>query len=194
MEIHERGFWESPLYEGHGTDAKLADALYDWYSSIAVMLDGISIIDVGCGNGYYTKLLNRHSRIICRGYDGNPHTAQVENCGVFDFTTDASPYLDPFDFVLCLEVGEHIPAKYEDVFIQNLHTLNRYGMILSWAVPGQGGDGHVNCRSNEYIREKICNLGYKYDVNNTNWFRSCASPYPKTGYWFKNTLMVFTKI
>jgi len=85
-------------------------------------------------------------------------------------------------------VGEQIPKIYEDVFIDNLHRNNKYGMILSWAIQGQGGDGHINEQSNEYIKSKICNLGYTNDIEMENHLRSVS-----TLWWCKNTIMVFRK-
>ena len=49
------------------------------------------------------------------------------------------------DWVLSLEVGEHVPSNYEQaMLIRNLHHHNRKGVILSWSVIGQGGHSHVN--------------------------------------------------
>ena len=70
----------------------------------------------------------------------------------------------PFSWVMSLEVGEHLPKKFEDIFINNLHNNNEKGIVLSWAVKGQGGDGHFNEQNNDYIKSKICNLGYINDI------------------------------
>jgi hypothetical protein len=51
------------------------------------------------------------------------------------------------DWVMSLEVGEHIDAKYESTFVDNLHRANRKGIILSWGLVGQGGHSHVNLES-----------------------------------------------
>jgi hypothetical protein len=60
---------------------------------------------------------------------------------------------------------------------------------MSWALEGQGGLGHFNERSNEYIKSKIMALGYTNDVDAENVLREASSL-----WWFKNTLMVFRKI
>ena len=36
------------------------------------------------------------------------------------------------DWVLSLEVGEHVPSRYEDMYLRNLHAHNCKGIILSW--------------------------------------------------------------
>ncbi len=91
---------------------------------------------------------------------------------------------------MSLEVGEHLPKKFEDIFINNLHNNNENGMVLSWALVGQPGDGHINCQNNDYIKSKICKLGYINDIESENKLRNAAS----RCYWFKNTIMVFRKI
>jgi len=50
-----------------------------------------------------------------------------------------------------LEVAEHIPKHLEERFTQTVHRHVKIGgyLMLSWAVEGQGGLGHVNCRNNE---------------------------------------------
>ena len=47
--------------------------------------------------------------------------------------------VEPADWVLCLEVAEHIPLEHEDTLINNLHQHNRIGIVVSWAQKGQGG-------------------------------------------------------
>ena len=90
---------------------------------------------------------------------------------------------------MSLEVGEHLPQQFEDIFIHNLHNNNKYGILLSWAIKGQGGYGHCNEQDNDYIKSKICELGYTNDFESENKLRNDSSL-----YWFKNTIMVFRKI
>lgn len=191
MKINPRGYWENKTDEGHGVDPSLAEGIVQYLKKYSNELL-ISVLDIGCGNGYYTKYLkDRH--IYCKGYDGNPFTKQITDglCEVADFTI--YQYLGYWSWVLSLEVGEHIDKEYEHIFINNLVRHAREGVIVSWAIPGQGGDGHVNCQDNDYIRDKICYYGFKFDVNGTQFIRNSASLYPKTGYWFKDTLMVFRR-
>ena len=60
------------------------------------------------------------------------------------------------------------------------------GVILSWALPGQAGHGHVNCQPNEWVISKMDALGYDYDAERAKAGRDVAQ-LP----WFKNTFMVF---
>merc|ERR1712070_1076588 len=64
------------------------------------------------------------------------------------------------DWVLCLEVGEHIPQKHEDVLLHNVLDTARKGVIISWS--NGGGNGHVNRRPNEYVIEEVERRGFEH--------------------------------
>lgn len=188
MRINRRGYWENNSAIGHEIDLGLAYGLVDFFKGESAK----SILDIGCGLGSYTAILNIE---VCptKGIDGNPNTPQLTNglCSVEDVSKDLD--LGKFDWVLSLEVGEHIPVKYQTTFIGNLDRHNTSGVVLSWAVEGQGGDGHVNCRNNDYIIGLFEDMGYRYDPISTFWLRDKAHTYPKPCYWFKDTLMVFRR-
>lgn len=198
MRINEHGFWENETAEGHEHDEGLANALAEFFIKEKGDKRITNVMDIGCGDGYYTKFLNDYKSftIICHGFDGNPNTVQLAgpNSFVMDFSKPTLLSEDhKYDWVLCLEVGEHIPAEYEDVFIKNIDKHNRYGVVLSWAVPGQGGDGHINCRPNAEIMHKMKDMGYYLDVVETPKLRKACAEYPKPCYWFRDTLMVFRR-
>ena len=104
--------------------------------------------------------------------------------------TDLNWSIEPVDFLLCLEVCEHVPKEYEQNLIHNIdkHISENGLLVLSWAIPGQGGLGHVNCQTNDYCIKLFNNLGYTYLQNDSNYLRKYASV-----HWFKNTIMVFKK-
>jgi hypothetical protein len=182
--IHERGYWlVKEDYYTHNCDSPLCDAI------IALFKDKISnAIDVGCGDGAYTKKFI-DAGVNCMGYDGSPLTPQNSSglCKVVDFSTPVN--LGKYDLVLSLEVGEHIPVKYEQNFINNLTNLSRKYIVLSWAVDGQPGIGHFNCRNNDYVITEITKRGFSLVTEDTALLRE-ASTFP----WFANTLMVFIKL
>ncbi len=149
------------------------------------------VADVGCGLGSYCKFFAQTGWRNVVGYEGTPGIAKiafydpiVELDLASPLATDGYPMSD---IVLCLEVGEHIPARCEDIFIDNLTYLVLETLILSWAVPGQGGVGHVNERDNEYIIKKVEQRSSMcYDEKRSSALRAAA-----TLPWFKNTIMVF---
>jgi cyclopropane fatty-acyl-phospholipid synthase-like methyltransferase len=186
MSIHTNGYWQGlEAVSQHVYDASLGNSLVAFFKTDDVN----SLVDFGCGMGDYVKNFQANN-INAKGFDGNPNTPELTNglCQVLDLSM-AKQFEEPFDWVLSLEVGEHLPRQFEDIFINNLHHNNKNGIVLSWAVQGQGGHGHFNEQNNDYIKSKICELGYLNDVKSENKLRKDS-----TLYWFKNTIMVFRKI
>jgi glycosyltransferase involved in cell wall biosynthesis len=179
-QISNKGFWLTDDESGHCFDKPLAEQLKDLFKHH-------NVIDLGCGPGYYTKYFLDHG-ITCEGWDGNPNTPDISKglCKVADLTQHQS--FEKKNWVLSLEVGEHIPKEHEDIFIQNLINHATEGIVLSWAVPNQPGDGHVNCQSNEYIISLLEKHGYILDVATTIGMREVAEL-----WWFRNTVMCFRK-
>lgn len=193
MKINERGFWENNSTEGHGADPGLMNGLAKVFNDYHTdEPQGFSILDLGCGDGSYTLFL-RNQGFNISGYDGNPFTEQITGgiCHVADFSVPQN--LGIHDWVLCLEVGEHIPQEYEKVFLDNVAKHAGYGVILSWAIPGQGGDGHVNCKSNIDVSMEMLHRGFVRKLDVEDYLRNCCAEYPVPCYWFRKTLMCFIK-
>jgi len=147
----------------------------------------LPVIDFGCGNGYYLNYLETKGFEELIAVDGNP------TYGKFLFLTrDLSKPLDlgVKGNVISLEVGEHIPAEYEETFLNTITKHVEDTLILSWAVEGQPGIGHVNCRNNDYIIEQIEKRGLKYNEEQSLLFRAGVCEHTP---WFNNTLMIFNK-
>lgn len=180
--IHERGYWLSDEeIKTHEFDMHLCTAIIERYDNIE------NFVDIGCGKGLYTMEIIGSGK-TGTGYDGSPLTPQITwgLCKTLDFSEPV--YIGKFDLVLSLEVGEHIPEQYEQPFLDNLVRAARDLIILSWAVEGQCGIGHFNCRNNDYIINQMAARGFTLDAESTKYLRE-QSTLP----WFKNTLMVFVK-
>lgn len=184
MSIHSNGYWQGvEASSQHIHDTRLAQCLVSFFKNEGAT----TVVDFGCGMGKYVQTF-RNSGLNATGFDGNPNTPELTNhiCGVLDLSVPVQ--LEPFDWVMSLEVGEHLPQKFEDIFIQNLHNNNNHGIVLSWAIKGQGGHGHFNEQNTSYIKSKVCALGYVNDIESENNMRN-MSLLP----WFKNTIMVFRR-
>lgn len=181
--INNTGAWEGKDVESeHVYDQQLSDAIVDFLKKESAL----SAVDFGCGLGGYVKALNA-AGIPTDGFDGNPYTPVLtEGYGEVQDLSIPFELNVRYDWVISLEVGEHIPFKYETNFIENVVRHAKNGIILSWAVKGQPGYGHVNCRNNPYIKSKIESYGFVNDVKAENRLRNRAF-YP----WFRNTVMVF---
>jgi cyclopropane fatty-acyl-phospholipid synthase-like methyltransferase len=185
LTISSNGYWESNTDIGHVHDQPLCESIYKF-----LKLNEINnILDLGCGTAKYAKYFISNN-IICEAYDGNPNTEKIsEGIGkVLDLSKPVQ-FQSLYDCVMSLEVGEHIPEQFEEIFLDNVCNNTNKWIILSWAIIGQQGNGHVNCKNNHYIIEKLKNKNFKYMPEISQVFRN-----ESTAPWFKNTIMVFQKI
>ncbi len=184
FEIDPRGFWGSDASEGHYTDWPLAWALVDFFEDEGAK----TIIDCGCGEGDYVRTLIE-AGFDAEGYDGNPYTPILtKGVGKVQDLSVPVDFGKTVDWVMSLEVGEHLPKQFETIFIENLMRHAEKGILLSWALEGQGGAGHFNEQNNDYIKAIFARYGYTNDVEAENKLRKIAA-----AGWFKRTIMVFRK-
>jgi len=182
----ETGIWSlDTAKRRHRYDEKLAEYLGTMCGSLS------SIADIGCGRGDYCKYLKDMGIPTVHGYEGTIGIKEISAYGdimTVDLTKERWVGID-YDLVLCLEVGEHIPHQHEQCFIDNLCRYANKDLILSWAVPGQGGAGHINELSNEYIIGELAKRGFEFNKDVSDKLREASSR-----KWFKNTLMKFEKV
>lgn len=142
-----------------------------------------------CGLGNYLKDLQESGFLNLIGYEADPSKKKVfKNIMVKDLTI---PFVLPIGGnVISLEVGEHIPKKYQDIYLDNI-TKNCNGyLITSWAIRGQAGFGHVNCLDNHEIIPEIEKRGFKYLEKDSMLARSVIKD---NAAWFRNTILIFKK-
>ena len=117
-----------------------------------------TVVDLGCGTGSYVRHFQKKGTgLAATGLDGNPATPQLSvarsnTCFVCDLSV-VQEVAEPADWVMSLEVGEHLPKAFEEAFIEICRPSR--GIVLSWALEGQGGTGHVNERNNDYVKEDV---------------------------------------
>lgn len=183
--ISSTGYWTGPNVSAHhAVDPGLAK----W---IAGYLDkGRLVRDLGCGTGGYLKVLADAGFTALVGYDGEvPRQRLFGNVQQCDLTAKHD-WVCPNDAIF-LEVAEHVPAQYESVLLDNVAgAVGAYGrLVMSWAVRGQAGHGHVNCRNNSEVIPLMAERGFELDGAATEAARKSVTTLP----WFKNTLLVFRR-
>lgn len=177
MKIHEHGYWlEDPPVRFH--DVGLLEGLRRLFDR------NHCVLDLGCGDGWYVVGL-RDAGIMAYGVDGRGAV------GSFLFTFDLTkPLLYPVAWTLSIEVGEHIPIEYADVFLDNVVNNAWFGSVLSWAVPGQGGVGHVNEQPNEWVEAEMRRRGMDLQEEETAKIRAAVSG---EAPWLRQSLMAFRR-
>jgi hypothetical protein len=151
-----------------------------------------SVLELGAGTGCYTSALLDAGVRVDAAYDGVANVHEVTGGLVqhADLTTNLmARAMRPSDWVLCLEVAEHIPRHLEGTFLHNIGSLAERGLILSWSNSVKQGNGHVNPRPQEYVEYRLAASGFVLDRNETSRARAAVS----TFRWFEATLQVYRK-
>ena len=179
----ETGIWDWRLATmNHKCDYLLAGA-------IATLFKPKRFADLGCGNGEYCHIFHYGYRWpIVNGYEGTDNIQWVSvynNIQKIDLGKEAK-IKEKYDLVMSLEVGEHIPENKENIFLDNVTNFASRDVVLSWAVPGQGGKGHVNEKYNKWVIDRMNDRNFSYDECLSNYLRKHSQL-----RWFKNTIMVF---
>lgn len=167
----------------HMTDQRLVPVLIEF-------LSGKFVGSFGDGPGRYKQLLKDSGKLKdYHAYDGAPFCEQTSEGRVQFLDLTLPQYgLPLYDWIISLEVAEHIPPQFERVYIDNIVRHAREGVILSWARPGQDGYSHVNNRPFEYIKPLMESLGFTYDESGSVKLRNAAS-----FQWFQNNINIFRR-
>ena len=106
-----------------------------------------------------------------RVYDGS--NAHLMTGGLVGWADLSEPLqLGAADWVLCLEVAEHIPSHLEPALLANIDEHATDGVLLSWS--NMMGNGHVNVREPAYVRYRMSGLGFIPDDAATRVLRAAC--------------------
>ena len=181
----------------HTFDPGFGDALISFINTQ-------TLVDIGAGVGQLGYFFNkRNASIAWTGFDGGSNVQSLWGKNVYirydnNFIVPKVCWMDAskpvqlnksFDWVISLEVGEHIDKQFESIFLDNLVSYCTKGIILSWATPGQNGHHHVNTRSNDYIISQMRERNIEFDEKQTKLFRKAVTK----DYYLVKSLMVFRK-
>jgi SAM-dependent methyltransferase len=135
-----------------------------------------SVLDVGCGFGYWLAQAKKLgvSRVV--GVDGpwiaKRHLAiaaeqfrEAELTRPFDLG-------ERFDFVMSLEVAEHLPAAAARQFVRSIVGHGNC-IMFGAAIPGQGGYKHLNEQWPSYWMSMFDELGFEpFDIIRPTFWQS----------------------
>jgi SAM-dependent methyltransferase len=135
---------------------------------IKTMINPKSIVDVGCGVGHWLAAFKSYEIEDLLGIDGFHLKKELfvldQKC-LLQFDLEKKFEVDrTFDLAISLEVAEHISEKNASKFIESLTRLSDT-ILFSAAIPGQGGQNHVNEQWPSYWQKKFKDFGYSFFDN-----------------------------
>lgn len=170
-------------YREHRTDMNLI-------SELSKFLAGKKVASFGDGPGAYKReILKLGEVLVYDAYDGAPYTEETsEGRVIFLDLTSPQFGLPLYDWVLSLEVAEHIPPNFENAFMDNIARHCREGIIISWAKPGQKGYGHINEKPFDYVNKLLQRYDFEWDEAASYHLRNASDL-----VWLRDNVSVFRR-
>lgn len=151
-----------------------------------------SIVDVGCGTGSFLSVLSDLGFKDLMGLEGDwlDRSRLYVDSGLVKTADLQKPFSHDrkFDLAICLEVAEHLEASSADTIVNTLTGLSDV-ILFSAAIPGQGGQNHINEQWSGYWVEKFSAKGYSfYDSVRMLFWNN-----PDVDYWYKQNMFLVIK-
>ncbi len=151
-----------------------------------------SILDVGCGLGNWIEVAKKLSGAEIIGVDGDYVDRSLLKIDENEFVEkDLTKPFDlnrKFDLAICLEVAEHLPEVSAEGFVKSI-TNHSDVIMFSAALPGQGGQNHINEQWPNYWQEHFNRCGYEM----IDFFRFKIWNNTKIEYWYKQNLFLVVR-
>ena len=122
-----------------------------------------SVVDVGCGAGWWLNVCRENGIEDIFGIDGNwiaDDQVEPPKDRFLRRELESTYDLDrQFDLAICMEVAEHLSADSAPRLIAELCKLAPI-VLFSASVPHQEGPGHINEQWPSYWAKKFADQGY----------------------------------
>ena len=173
-------------YQREGS-ARSANALLP---AIIRALGPTSVLDVGCGAGAWLKAYEHLGVKDVIGVDGDYVDRKLLLIDPDHFRpTDISKPFDlgrTFDIAQCLEVAEHVPTSASSTLVDNITRHSRF-VLFSAAVPGQGGEDHINEQPYAFWRDLFVARGFTL----FDFIRPHVQNMPDVEPWYRSNVLFF---
>ena len=145
-----------------------------------------SVLDIGSGIGFSSEYFFRKGvRVVA--VDGLPTNCVNAKYPTVLHDLTKGPFVTSVDMVHCQEVVEHIEERYLDNLLASM-ACGRV-VVMTHALPGQGGYHHVNLQPPEYWIHHMARYGMKLLAHDTDTVRRLANE--RGGYFMAQSGLVF---
>jgi SAM-dependent methyltransferase len=151
----------------HSEDVHNLDSPSTIVPVLCDFLNPSSVVDLGCGIGTFLHCFKKNGVNRVLGIDGTWANKEMIRKHLKDeefFEANIEEIIEinqKFDLAICLEVAEHVDAKYAENIVKTLTDLSDV-IVFSAALPNQGGQNHINEQPPWYWEEKFNKFGYKF--------------------------------
>jgi hypothetical protein len=146
--------------------------------------------DFGCGDGWYVDGMNA-AGFDSFGVEGSRIPNTLSNPDRFlQWDLRYPLWLNRRGVVSCIEVMEHIHHEHHDTVMDTLSRHCAGTLLLTWAVPGQGGTRHVSERTQEQVVPYVAQWGFSFNEAESMRMRQWVGA--ECGY-MKNTIYLFQR-
>lgn len=107
-----------------------------------------TVCDVGCGEGWWGReFQDRGCKVV--GLENFVAEADCQIDLIRCDLNDTFVCVEPVDLAVCLEVAEHLEPDRSEGFVADICQIAPL-VLWSAAIPGQGGEGHINEQPHTY--------------------------------------------
>ncbi len=150
----------------------------------------VTVADVGCGVGAWLDVA-RSLGATAVGYEGAWVTSLPMRYPGLDIrAADLEQPLHPaqrFDLAISMEVAEHLSPQRAESFVADLVALAPH-VLFSAAVPGQGGNNHLNEQWQSWWAERFAAHGYgPRDI-----VRPAIRADRAVAYWYRQNAVLYS--
>jgi len=130
-----------------------------------------SLLDVGAGLGHAALWFHR-AGVPTVAIDGLRFNCAKAVYPIVHADLSQGPIFCPVDLVTCVEMVEHLAEQYLDNLLDTL--CNGKIIVMTNALPGQGGYHHVNEQPTQYWIDHLTRRNCSVSQDDTNQVRKLA--------------------
>jgi len=182
---------DQPVRYKHSANVHNLQAAEAMVPRVMELFNPVSVADVGCGLGSWLHVFQKAGVKRVAGFDGDYVDKSRMYISPEDFfSADLEkplPVNAVFDLALCLEVAEHLKEASAHVLVSSLVKLSDT-IIFSAAIPGQGGQNHINEQWPEWwARHFRKHDFYFYDIFREQFWQDA-----RVDWWYRQNIFLVT--
>ncbi len=186
MSVYNDDFYKAR----HSSTAYAADRILTLL--LEILPPVTSAVDLGCGVGTWLRVLKEKGIEQIQGVEGDWLDTELlqipEECFTAHDLQQPLTLDTTFDLAISLEVAEHLKAEKATQFVESLTALSDY-VLFSAAIPGQGGESHVNEQWPDYWAHLFRERGFTpVDVIRSPIWNDDQIP-----IWYRQNILLFVR-